>query len=128
MVLILVIALGGALGAMARYGLSGWVQGFMTTTFPLGTLVVNVVGSFLLGFALYLLESTAPTTELRSFVTIGFLGAFTTFSTFSYEAVVLLQGGEWTRGGLYVGGSLLLGLMGILMGLGLGSFVLQTRG
>jgi CrcB protein len=127
-VLILVVALGGAFGAMARYGLSGWVQGFMNTTFPLGTLVVNVVGSFLLGFALYLLESTAPTTEVRSFVTIGFLGAFTTFSTFSYEAVVLLQGGEWTRGGLYVGGSLVLGLMGILMGLGLGSFVLQTRG
>lgn len=126
--LILVVALGGALGAMARYGLSGWVQGLMNTTFPLGTLVVNVVGSFLLGFALYLLESTAPTTEVRSFVTIGFLGAFTTFSTFSYEAVVLLQGGEWTRGGLYVGGSLVLGLMGILMGLGLGSFVLQTRG
>lgn len=126
--LILVVALGGAFGAMARYGLSGWVQGFMNTTFPLGTLVVNVVGSFLLGFALYLLESTAPTTEVRSFVTIGFLGAFTTFSTFSYEAVVLLQGGEWTRGGLYVGGSLVLGLMGILMGLGLGSFVLQTRG
>ena len=81
-----------------------------------------------MGFALYLLESTAPTTEVRSFVTIGFLGAFTTFSTFSYEAGVLLQGGEWTRGGLYVGGSLVLGLMGILMGLGLGSFVLQTRG
>ena len=126
--LILVVALGGAFGAMARYGLSGWVQGFMNTTFPMGTLVVNVVGSFLLGLALYLLESTAPTTEIRSFVTIGFLGAFTTFSTFSYEAVVLLQGGEWTRGGLYVGGSLVLGLMGILMGLGLGSFVLQTRG
>ena len=126
--LILVVALGGAFGAMARYGASGWVQGFMNTTFPLGTLVVNVVGSFLLGFALYLLESTAPTTEVRSFVTIGFLGAFTTFSTFSYEAVVLLQGGEWARGGLYVGGSLVLGLMGILMGLGLGSFVLQTRG
>jgi CrcB protein len=127
-VLILVVALGGAFGAMARYGLSGWVQGLMNTTFPLGTLVVNVVGSFLLGFALYLLESTAPTTEVRSFVTIGFLGAFTTFSTFSYEAVVLLQGGEWTRGGLYVGGSLVLGLMGILMGLGLGSLVLQARG
>ena len=126
--LLMVVALGGALGAMARYGLSGWVQGWGSTTFPIGTMAVNIVGSFLLGLSLYLLESTAPTAELRAFVTIGFLGAFTTFSTFSYEAVVLLQGGEWTRGGLYVGGSLLLGLMGILMGLGLGSFVLQTRG
>ena len=126
--LLMVIALGGALGAVARYGISGWVQGWMNTTFPLGTLVVNVTGSFLLGLSLYLLESTAPTTEMRSFVTIGFLGAFTTFSTFSYEAVVLLQGGEWARGGLYVGGSLALGLVGVLMGLGLGSFVLQARG
>ena len=126
--LLMVIALGGALGAVARYGISGWVQGWMNTTFPLGTLVVNVTGSFLLGLSLYLLESTAPTTEMRSFVTIGFLGAFTTFSTFSYEAVVLLQGGEWARGGLYVGGSLALGLVGILLGLGLGSFVLQARG
>ena len=125
---LMVIALGGALGAVARYGISGWVQGWMNTTFPLGTLVVNVTGSFLLGLSLYLLESTAPTTEMRSFVTIGFLGAFTTFSTFSYEAVVLLQGGEWARGGLYVGGSLVLGLAGLLMGLGLGSFVLQARG
>ena len=71
--LLWVIALGGALGAVARYSVSGWVQGLTSTTFPLGTLVVNVVGSFLLGFALYLLESTAPTTEVRSFVTIGFL-------------------------------------------------------
>lgn len=124
----LVIALGGALGAVSRYGLSGWIQGFSPSTFPIGTLAVNVIGSFLLGFCLYVLESTAPTTEVRSFVTIGFLGAFTTFSTFSYEAVVLLQGGEWARGGLYVGGSLVLGLSGLLIGLGLGSYVLQTRG
>ena len=126
--LLIVIALGGALGAVARYGFSGWVQDLVNTTFPLGTLVVNVVGSFLLGFSLYILESTAPTTEVRSLVTIGFLGAFTTFSTFSYEALVLLQGGEWARGGMYMGGSLVLGLTGILLGLGLGSFVLQVRG
>lgn len=126
--LVLVVALGGALGAVSRYGLSGWVQGFSDTTFPIGTLVVNVVGSFLLGLSLYLLESTAPTTEVRSFVTIGFLGAFTTFSTFSYEAVVLLQGGEWARGALYVGGSLAMGLLGLVLGLGLGSFLLHAKG
>ncbi|MFH1764041.1 MAG: CrcB family protein, partial [Gemmatimonadota bacterium] len=66
--------------------------------------------------------------EVRTLVTIGFLGAFTTFSTFSYEAVVLLEGGEWARGGLYMGGSLLLGLAGILGGMALASFLLQTRG
>lgn len=126
--LLFVIGLGGALGAMARYGLSGWVQGMVDSTFPLGTLAVNVLGSFLLGFSLYLLESTAPTAEVRALVTMGFLGAFTTFSTFSYEALVLLEGGEWFRGGLYIGGSLILGLAGVLMGLGMGNLVLQTRG
>ena len=61
-------------------------------------------------------------------VTMGFLGAFTTFSTFSYEALVLLEGGEWGRGGVYLGGSVLLGLVGVVAGLWLGSFVLHARG
>ncbi len=123
-----IIGVGGALGAMARYSVSGWIQGFSETTFPLGTLVVNVLGSFLLGFSLYVLENTGLTTEVRSMVTIGFLGAFTTFSTFSYETLVLLEGGEWTRGALYMGGSLFLGLFGVMTGLGLGHFLLQVRG
>ena len=126
--LILMVAMGGALGAVARYGLSGWVQGLLSTSFPLGTLVVNVVGSFLLGLSFILLESLALSPGTRSMVTIGFLGAFTTFSTFSYEAIVLLGGGEWGRGGMYIGGSLVLGLLGVVAGLGLGSFLLQARG
>jgi CrcB protein len=126
--LILMVAAGGALGAVARYGLSGWVQSLLSTTFPLGTLVVNALGSLALGVVLVFFESLAVTAEVRALVTIGILGAFTTFSTFSYEAVVLLQGGEWARGGMYVGGSLLLGLFGILMGFGLGSLILQARG
>jgi len=126
--LILMVAVGGAVGAVARYGLSGWVQGFPSTSFPLGTLVVNVLGSFLLGFVFYLLEALALSAETRSMVTIGFLGSFTTFSTFSYEAVVLLEGGEWLRGGIYIGGSLLLGLMGVVGGLAVGFILLQARG
>lgn len=126
--LIVMVAVGGALGAVARYGLGGWVQGFVSTSFPLGTLAVNVLGSFLLGLSFYLLESLAVSAETRAMVTIGFLGAFTTFSTFSYEAVVLLEGGEWARGGAYVGGSLVLGLVGVGVGLALGSLLLQARG
>ena len=126
--LILMIALGGAFGAVARYGLSGWVHSLLDTTFPMGTLAVNILGSFLLGLSLPLFESLAWSADLRTLVTIGFLGAFTTFSTFSYEAVVLLEGGEWTRGGLYMGSSFLLGLTGILGGMALASFILQTRG
>jgi len=126
--LIFMVAVGGALGAVARYGLGGWVQGFVRTSFPLGTLAVNVIGSFLLGLSFYLMESLAFSAETRAMTTIGFLGAFTTFSTFSYEAVVLLEGGEWARGGMYVGGSLVLGLVGVGGGLALGSLLLQARG
>ena len=126
--LVLIIAFGGAVGAVARYGLSGWVQSLLGTTFPIGTLVVNVLGSFALGFSLPLFATLAWSAESRTLVTIGFLGAFTTYSTFSYEAVVLLEGGEWARGGVYMGGSLLLGLAGIVSGMALASFLLQTRG
>ena len=125
--LMLLVSLGGALGAVARYGVSGWVQGLTSTSFPFGTLVVNVLGSFLFGLSFYLLESLALSAETRAMVTIGLLGGFTTFSTFSYEALVLLQGGEWARGAMYVGGSLLLGLAGVAAGLGTGSLLLQTR-
>jgi CrcB protein len=126
--LIAMIALGGAFGAVARYGLSGWVQGLTTTTFPSGTLVVNLVGSFLLGLSLPLFEGLAWSAETRTMVTMGFLGAFTTYSTFSYEAVVLLEGGEWARGGIYVGGSLLFGLASVVAGMATASFLLQARG
>lgn len=126
--LIFMVAVGGGIGAVARYGVGGWVQGFSSTSFPLGTLAVNVLGSFLLGLSFYLLESLAVSAETRAMVTMGFLGSFTTFSTFSYEAIVLLEGGEWARGGLYVGGSLALGLTGVVGGLALGSLLLQARG
>jgi CrcB protein len=126
--LILMVAAGGAAGAVARYSLSGWVQSLVGSTFPLGTLVVNGLGSFLLGLSVYLFSNLALSPEVRSMVTIGFLGGFTTFSTFSYEATVLLEGGEWVRGGLYVGGSLFLGLTGVVAGMALGSLILQGRG
>ena len=126
--LMFMVAVGGGIGAVARYGVGGWVQGFSSTSFPLGTLAVNVLGSFLLGLSFYLLESLAVSAETRAMVTMGFLGSFTTFSTFSYEAIVLLEGGEWARGGLYVGGSLALGLTGVVGGLALGSLLLQARG
>ena len=126
--LVLMIALGGAVGAVARYGLSGWVQDALNTTFPMGTLVVNLLGSFLLGLCFPLFETLAWSAETRTMVTMGFLGAFTTYSTFSYEAVVLLEGGEWARGGLYIGGSLLLGLASVIGGMVVASLILQTRG
>jgi len=100
---ILAIALAGAFGAVARYGLSGVVQRFAGPRFPLGTLTVNVLGCFLLGLlATYSLDrwSISPTT--RTALLIGFLGAFTTFSTFSYETLALMREGAVWRAALNV--------------------------
>ena len=77
---LVLIAVGGALGAVSRYWMSGWVAGATGGSFPWGTLVVNVLGSFLLGFVLVLLDAMLDSTTVRALVAVGFLGAFTTFS------------------------------------------------
>lgn len=115
--MLLWIAAGSALGGVARYLLGGAVQRWTPGTFPLGTLAVNVIGSVLLGFILrYALETPAVSAEVRAFLTVGFCGGFTTFSTFSYESATLLERGEWTRLGLYVALSLALTVAGTLLG------------
>ena len=93
---ILAVALGGAAGALARHGVSSAVAAAFGTRFPLGTLVVNVAGSFAMGwlFALFI-GRVDLSPELRLLLTTGLLGAFTTFSTFSVETLVLLQAGRW---------------------------------
>jgi CrcB protein len=86
------IAAFGALGCLARYWLSGWVYGLLGRGFPYGTLVVNVVGAFLIGLVMeFGLRSTLLSPELRTGLAIGFLGGLTTFSTFSYETFRLLE-------------------------------------
>lgn len=88
------IAVGGAFGAIMRFWVSGGVYAWLGRDFPYGTLSVNVIGSFFIGIASILLtEKLTLTAEVRSFVMIGFLGAFTTFSTFSLETLFLLQEG-----------------------------------
>lgn len=122
------VAIGGAFGALARYGLSGWVQARAGGEFPWGTFVVNALGSLVLGFVLRVAESIVIAPEMRAFVAIGILGAFTTFSTFSYETVALLQDGEWARAGAYALGSLLLGLAAILIGFQAADLAFHARG
>ena len=122
------VALGGALGALARYGISGSVYDRMGEGFPWGTLVVNVVGCLALGLVLRWLQVAAVAPEVRPFLTIGLLGAFTTFSTFSFETVALLQEGQWLRAGLYVGGSVLLGLAAMIAGMALGTVLARAGG
>ncbi|MDX1346580.1 MAG: fluoride efflux transporter CrcB [Sedimenticolaceae bacterium] len=94
---LLLIGLGGALGAISRYGLSSLVYGITGREFPWGTLVVNVVGSFFIGLlSVWLIERIAST-DLRALLIVGFLGALTTFSTFSIETLALLEEGALTR-------------------------------
>lgn len=124
---LLSIALGGALGALARYGLSGWIHARLGSGFPWGTLGVNVLGSFLVGFGLSYLQHTSLPPVSREFLAIGLLGAFTTFSTFTWETAALLRDGEWARAGLYAGGSLALGIAAVLAGLALTEAYLQLR-
>ncbi len=122
------VSVGGAAGALARYWLSGWVDAAFGGSFPLGTLVVNVLGSFLLGFGMQAMEAFPVSAALRTMLTIGFLAAFTTFSTFSYETVSLVRDGDWTRATLYAVLSIVLGLIAVLIGIGAASVLLKARG
>ena len=91
----LFIALGGALGAVGRYAVSNAIKSVWSFSFPLATLIVNAAGSFLMGLIFVIIvDQQHLTAEWRSVVMVGMLGAFTTFSTFSLETVVLLQRGE----------------------------------
>ncbi|SMP10614.1 CrcB protein [Desulfurobacterium pacificum] len=90
------VGVGGFLGAIARFLIAGFVQKTLGTTFPVGTLCVNVLGSFLIGFLVMVFEYViAP--EWKAMLITGFLGALTTFSTFSYETVVLIQEGLFLK-------------------------------
>lgn len=111
------IALGGALGALARYGLSGWVQERLGLAFPWGTLAVNVLGCLLMGFALRYFQELRPGPELRALVGVGLLGAFTTFSTFSFETVALLENGAWGRAATYTLASVVVGIVAVYAGM-----------
>lgn len=91
---ILLIAIGGSLGAVARYGLSTFVYHTTNDIFPWGTFVVNLTGSFLIGVFIELFDTTIIPSEWRSFITIGFLGAYTTFSSYTLETVNLFRDGE----------------------------------
>ena len=126
--LLLLIAVGGALGSVARYMVDGWVQVRAGATFPWGTLVINVTGSMLLAFLVKWLEGVAAPPEWRGFLALGFCAAYTTFSTFGYEAVGLLQGGQLWRAAGYIGGSVILSLYAVLLGFRLATLILGVRG
>lgn len=117
----LLVFLGAGLGGVARYGVGGWIQRFAGLAFPWGTLVINVTGSLLLGMVVSGLEGSASSAEWRALLGIGFCGGYTTFSTFSFEAIRLFQEGEWGWAGLYVLGSVAAGLVAVVLGMKLGA-------
>lgn len=91
---LVLIALGGALGAIMRYRLSKFLPQLINTIFPIGTMAVNIIGCFFIGFFYDLFENIVVDPDHKSLITIGFLGAFTTFSTYSLETVNLIRDGE----------------------------------
>jgi CrcB protein len=111
------IAIGSAIGGMSRYLVGGAFQRLTAGIFPVGTLLVNVTGSFLLGVILrYGVDTPSLTPELRAFLTVGFCGGYTTFSTFSYETAALIEDGEWTRAASYVALSVGVSLLATFLG------------
>jgi len=122
---ILYIALGGIVGTLSRYGLEGWIQSRTATGFPLGTLSVNVTGSLMLGFIIRVATGTALISpDIRAAVTIGFCGAFTTMSTFSYESVALLNDGDYVRAALYMSATIAGCVGAVMLGAALGNKLL----
>ena len=118
MLQLVAIAGGGALGALARFWVSSGVYQLLGKSFPWGTLTVNVVGSFAMGFLLVLfLERLASAPEWRAAVLVGFLGAFTTFSTFSIETLTLMEQGELSKALLNVLVSVVLCVAACWLGL-----------
>jgi CrcB protein len=119
---VLWVGLGGFVGANARYLMSGWVASRFGAAFPYGTYVINLTGSFILGFFLAFAEDRAwIAPSLRLLFAVGFVGAYTTFSTFEYELIRLLQERELLLGGLYLIGSVLTGGIAVVLGMALGS-------
>ena len=116
MLLVLLIGLGGFAGAILRYWVSGWIQNGLIT-FPLGTLGVNFIGSFILALVMYLSEFKGYfNEETRIFLTIGLLGSFTTMSTFGYESFKLLEQNEMMLFSANVVGSVALTLFAVYLG------------
>ena len=127
----LAVAAGGALGTVSRYFLSGVVANAFGATFPWGTLIINVTGSFVIGFfgiltgpdGRYLVGSVT-----RQFVMIGFCGGYTTFSSFSLQTLSLLRDGEWFSAGGNIVGSVVLCLLSVWLGAAMAGEINQLKG
>ena len=117
---IISIAIGGAAGSLCRYGMSNGIYLLLGRSFPYGTLAVNILGSFIMGSVyILMIERASISEELRAGITIGLLGAFTTFSTFSIETINLIESGEILKAGLNILFSVTLCVVGCWLGMNL---------
>lgn len=115
--LVVSVGIGSAVGGITRYLLGSFIQQRLAFEFPVGTLVINITGSFILGFILrYALATPAISPEVRGLLTTGFCGGYTTFSTFSYETAALLEDGDYRRATVYILASVLIALGGTFLG------------
>jgi fluoride exporter len=117
---VLWVGLGGFVGANARYLLGGWIAARLGAEFPYGTFVINITGSFVLGLIMGTLEGHVLSPAVRLGAAIGFVGAYTTFSTWTYETLRLLESGSLWLAATNVFGSLVVGMLGALAGLAAG--------
>ena len=115
---IIAIALGGALGSLARHGIAIWFDTVLGHDFPYGIFIANIVGSALMGICFVLLIEKSLLTEFwRSLLMVGFLGAFTTFSTYSVQSLSLLLEGRLVAAGTYILGTVVISLIGAYLGM-----------
>jgi CrcB protein len=115
--ILLLIALGGAAGSLLRYLIGGAIQRSSASGFPIGTMFVNVVGCFLIGVFVRFLLNMQTAGEWRALMVVGFCGGFTTFSTFTFETVGLIEGGEYARAVTYMLGSVVLCVIATFAGM-----------
>ena len=117
----MMVGLGGFIGAIARFWLGGYISNRMGTRFPYGTLVINVTGSFLVGLVFALLTTrTSWSPNWRYLIPIGFIGGYTTFSSFEYETLLTIQGGQVGLSLLYVALSVVVGFIAVWGGVVMG--------
>lgn len=115
--ILLAVATGGALGSVARYGMAGAIQP-VSASFPWGIFTVNILGGFLMGVIVELSALKLNLTpELRAFLTVGILGGFTTFSTFSLDSALLIERGTYLTAAVYMAGSVILSVGALFAGL-----------
>ena len=114
------VGLAGSIGALSRYLLGRFIAERSNTQIPLGTLLINITGAFVIGLLFALASRKLITSSLQTTLATGFLGGYTTFSTMSWEGLQLARGGSTRLSVLYLGGSVLLGLVAATLGLALG--------